>query len=202
MIRADPRTSTAVLLVVVVVAGAAWWYLGREDAPADASVGESPTSTTSSTTSSASTRVLVHVAGAIAHPGVVEVDPGARVIDAIAAAGGAVSDADLGRVNLAAKVADGQRIQIPRVGEALTAVDLGMDPSDDSTADGSSDAPVNLNTATATQLEALPGIGPSLAAAIIDERRARGGFKAVDDLRSVRGIGEKRFADLRDRVTV
>src|SRR5206468_6937735 len=146
-------------------------------------------------------RVTVHVAGAVAKPGVYDLAGGARVIDAVEAAGGGAPDADLNRLNLAAKVADGQRVLVQRVGEAAPA---GSATSGSGGSGGSADPSglVSLNSATQAELEALPGIGPSLAGAIITERERRGGFRSVNELRDVRGIGEKRFADLKDKVTI
>jgi competence protein ComEA len=142
----------------------------------------------------------VHVAGAVAKPGVYDLDAGARVIDAIEAAGGGAPDADLNRLNLAAKVADGQRVLVQRVGEAAPAGSASPGASGGGSADPS--GLVSLNSATQVELEALPGIGPTLAEAIITEREGRGGFRSVNELRDVRGIGEKRFADLKDKVTI
>jgi competence protein ComEA len=146
-------------------------------------------------------RLTVHVAGAVAKPGVYDLTAGARVIDAVEAAGGGAPEADLNRLNLAAKVTDGQKVLVQRVGEAPAA---GAPGSPDGGSSGSADPSglVNLNTATQPQLEALPGIGPALAEAIIVERERRGGFRSVNELRDVRGIGDKRFADLKNKVTV
>lgn len=141
-------------------------------------------------------RVVVHVAGAVATPGVLVMPAGARVIDAVEGAGGARPDADLDRLNLAAKLVDGQRILVLAVGAVAPAGDPGV------TGDTGAGGLVDLNRATAAELEALPGIGPALAAAILAERTRRGGFRSVNELREVRGIGEARFADIKDRVTV
>ena len=136
------------------------------------------------------------------------VSTGARVADAIAAAGGGVPDADLDRLNLAAKVIDGERILVTKIGQPVGAVagdsgsvDAGGAGAGNPNAGGAG-GPINLNTATVAQLDTLPGVGPSLAAAIISERGRRGGFTSVDQLRSVRGIGDKRFADLKSLVSV
>jgi competence protein ComEA len=155
------------------------------------------------TTTTTRPAVLVHVAGAVAHPGLVRVPAGSRVADAIAAAGGGVPDADLDRLNLAAKVADGQRIPVAHVGQpAVPATgDGGSAAGGDPGATGET-GPIDLNAATPAQLDTLPGIGPSLAEAIIAERERRGGFTSVDQLRDVRGIGDKRFADLKPLVSV
>ena len=148
--------------------------------------------------------MFVHVAGAVVRPGLVHLAGGSRVADAVAAAGGGLPDADLDRLNLAAKVTDGERVAVARIGQPAPVVAGGG--TGDGTAPGadggSPNGPVNLNTATESQLEELPGIGPSFAAAIIAEREKRGGFTSIDQLRDVRGIGEKRFADLKDMVTV
>lgn len=149
----------------------------------------------STRTSGGGATLLVHVAGAVKTPGVLEFPNGARVIDAVEGAGGGLADADLDRLNLAAKLADGQRVLVPKVGAAPVS-----DPA--SAADPGNAVLVDLNNATSAQLEALPGIGPSLAAAIIGERERRGGFRSVNELREVRGIGEQRFADVRDLVMV
>jgi competence protein ComEA len=160
-------------------------------------------STGTPTTGASGGRVIVHVAGAVATPGVVELEGAARVIDAIEAAGGAVPDADLDRLNLAAKLVDGQRVLVQRVGEPAAPSAPGSTGTGDPSADPSvGGGLLDLNTATTLQLEELPGIGPALAAAILEERDRRGGFRSINELRDVRGIGEQRFADLRDRVTV
>jgi competence protein ComEA len=145
--------------------------------------------------------LTVHVAGAVNRPGVVRIRAGARVVDAIDAAGGGLPDADLDRLNLAAKLVDGQRVAVARVG-APAPVESGAIPGAVDPAAGVDPGPVNVNTATQAQLEELPGIGPALAGAIIAEREKRGGFRDVAELQDVRGIGDARFADIKDLVSV
>ena len=200
---ADPRVRVGALLVIAAVAGFAWYQTGRSEASALVPPPARHRSTRATPTTTVPP-VLVHVAGAVVRPGLVRVTSGARVADAIAAAGGAAPDADLDRLNLAAKVADGQRIPVERIGAAPTPAAAGGAGSADpgSAEPGADSGPVNLNTATSADLDTLPGIGPTLAAAILRERERRGGFTSVDQLRDVRGIGEKRFADLKDLVTV
>ena len=152
------------------------------------------------TTTTAPPAVVVHAAGAVQAPGVYRLDPGSRAADLVAAAGGATPDADLQRLNLAAPVADGERVYVPRVGEVAPPPVAGAGGGTASGEGG--DAPVDLNTATAEELEELPGVGPAIAAAIVDERERRGRFATVDDLLDVRGIGEARLEQLRDLVTV
>ncbi len=133
------------------------------------------------------------------------VKSGARVIDAVEAAGGGLPNADLDRLNLAAKVADGQRIPVAIVGApapAAVADGTGAAP-DGSDPNGGPPALVNINTATAAELDdKLPGIGPTLAGAIVAERERRNGFRSVGELQDVRGIGEARYADIKDLVSV
>lgn len=221
-LRGDPRVGVAALVVVAIAAGFIWYRLGAGDSASSSTTRRTPATSARTTTaptadapaarSSAAnvgstgatkkgTHVTVHVAGAVAKPGVYDLAGGARVIDAIEAAGGGAPDSDLNRLNLAAKVADGQRVLVQRVGEAAPA---GSASAGGSGSGGSADPSglVNLNSATQAELEALPGIGPSLAGSIITERERRGGFRSVNELRDVRGIGEKRFADLKDKVTI
>ena len=115
------------------------------------------------------------------------------------------ADGDLDRLNLAAKVTDGQRVYVAKVGQSDPGVagdGSGDSGADDRRAAVRPAARSNLNTATQAQLEELPGIGPTYAQSIIAERQRRGGFTSVNDLRSVRGIGDKRFAELAPLVTV
>jgi competence protein ComEA len=146
--------------------------------------------------------VVVHVVGAVRRPGVQHLTAGSRVVDAVEAAGGAAPDADLGRLNLAAVLADGEQIYVLRTGEVPpTPLPAAAAPAGTG-ADAPPGPPVDLNQATADQLDALPGIGPATAAAIIATREEKGRFQSVDDLLDVRGIGDAKLADLRDRVKV
>ncbi len=143
--------------------------------------------------------VVVHVAGAVVDPGVHELPPGARVIDAIRAAGGLTGEADVARINLAAPIADGERVYVLKVGEESA-------PSVPGAASGSSGGTasglVNLNEADEAALDALPGVGPSTAKAILEHRRKIGRFTSVDQLLDVRGIGEAKLEQIRPLVTV
>jgi competence protein ComEA len=152
--------------------------------------------------------LLVHVAGAVARPGLYELRPGARVADALNAAGGARDDADVTRVNLAAPVADGARVYVPAPGEMPPPVVAASTSGADAVTAGGATAPtggevdpVDLNNATEQQLEALPGVGPATAQAIIRQREAHP-FASVDDLLTVRGIGPAKLETLRPHVRV
>lgn len=147
------------------------------------------TGTSSDNESGTGTGVVAHVVGAVREPGLVELPGGARVADAVEAAGGPTSEADLSGVNLARPVNDGEQIHVPRPGEALAASD-GTSPEETAGSPGGGNGEaVDLNTADATTLETLPGIGPALAQRIIEWRTANGPFAAVDELDDVSGIG-------------
>ena len=207
--RHDGRLVAAAVVVVAISAGAYWYRDTTASPPAASAVnGYTTPGTTLSTTSNLATavtsptaQVVVHVAGAVRSPGVVFLRAGTRTVDAIDSAGGARADADLDRLNLAAPLVDGQRIYVARVGDPPGAGVIASEPNpggDPTSPSGS----INVNAATVSDLETLPGIGPTLAEAIIAERDRRGGFASVEDLRSVRGIGESRFTQIRDLVTV
>lgn len=140
------------------------------------------------------TIVLVHVLGAVAVPGLVELHDGARVVDAVAAAGGFTADADPAGVNLARPVADGEQLIVPRIGEQPAPQAGG------SSGAAAGDGLVHLNTADLAELDTLPRIGPALAQRIIDWREANGGFTSVDQLLEVAGIGDAVFAGLAEKV--
>jgi competence protein ComEA len=136
--------------------------------------------------------LVVDVAGAVRRPGLYSLHSGSRIDDAIAAAGGATRKAQLDAVNLAAPVADGEQVVVPRRGPAGVAVA--------SPAGSSPSAPLDLNTATLEQLEALPGIGPVTAQKILDYRQEHGAFHSVDELQGVPGIGPSHMAQLKGLV--
>jgi len=140
----------------------------------------------------------IHVTGAVAHPGVVELAPGARVAQAIEAAGGMLDGALAGGVNLAAALEDGDQVRVPWAAPDAGDTAAGATPGPSPTPG----AAVNLNTATLAELDRLPGIGPSLAREILAYREAHGAFASVDDLLLVPGIGPAKLAALRDIVCI
>jgi competence protein ComEA len=147
--------------------------------------------------------VTVHVAGQVAHPGVYALPAGGRVADAVVAAGGTASEADVEQLNLAARLSDGERIYVPKKGEATPAVAVSPAPASAGTkAAGTPAGPVDLNTATAEQLEALPGVGPATSKAILTYRSSHGRFRSVTELLEVPGIGPAKLEALRPLVKV
>jgi competence protein ComEA len=195
-----PRAALAVavgvgvLVVAIVLLRPAGADLAPEASLPRATASDGPAS--ASPTPSSVAAVVVQAAGAVMQPGIYHLAPGSRVDDLVRAAGGVAPDADADRVNLAALLTDGERVYIPRVGEAL--------PADGNSDVGSSEAAqsVDLNTASLAQLDTLPGIGPTTAQAIIDYRSEHGRFRSVDDLLNVRGIGPTKLEELRPLVRV
>ncbi len=154
--------------------------------------------------SSSVAEVYVDVDGAVVMPGVYRLKDGARVSQAIDAAGGLTAEADVTGLNRASKITDGQKIYVPTVGEQQAATVSDGTDSGTATAPGagSSSGLVNINTASAAELQTLSGIGASIAQSIIDERTQNGAFASVDDLMRVSGIGEKKLAKIKDCICV
>lgn len=143
--------------------------------------------------------VVVDVAGAVASPAVVELDAGSRVADALDAAGGLAADADISSLNRAMRVTDGMKIYVPRIGEDDAPPSSSVSEGGAGDQDGAQPL-VSINTATADELDTLPGVGPSTAAAIVEDREQNGPFSALEDLMRVSGIGEKKFENMKDRL--
>jgi competence protein ComEA len=136
----------------------------------------------------------VYVSGAVVRPDVYDLPPGSIVKDAIHAAGGATEDADLDCINLALPLSDALHVYVPRVGEASP-------PAPDLRSPSSGGGTVNLNTATATELETLPGIGPVLAQRIVEYRQTHGPFQTIEDVMDVAGIGPATFEEIQDLIS-
>ncbi|MGW4461449.1 ComEA family DNA-binding protein [Micromonospora sp. NPDC004704] len=198
----------AVVAALVVLGAAGWAWQARPqaepvdvvatagaDEPTSASVGPGP-----GPTASAGAEVVVAVAGKVRRPGLVRLPTGARVADALTAAGGALPGVDVALLNLARKVTDGELILVGVTAPpGVAAGPAGPGQPADPAAGGGK---VNLNTATLAQLDTLPGVGPVLAQRILDHRDQRGGFRTVGDLRQVSGIGDARYEQLKELVTV
>lgn len=172
-------------------------------APGGADAAGGTTASEADASEAAPSEVVVHVAGAVASPGVQRLPVGARVVDAVDAAGGATPDADLARVNLAAPLVDGQQVYLLRQGEEPPpGVAAGAPAAAGAAGATGGDGPIDINRATAAELEELPGVGPATAEAIISHREQHGPFASVDDLIDVRGIGDAKLEQIRERATV
>ncbi|PWR17363.1 competence protein ComEA [Micromonospora sicca] len=203
--RRGVRALAAVALVVVLGA-ALWAWRSRPHAEPVRPVStiaapDEPSPAGSS--GAANGQLVVAVAGKVRRPGLVRVPAGSRVADAVEAAGGALPGVDVALLNPARKVTDGELIL---VGVAAPPGPAGQPPAGGAAGPAAAGAapggPVNLNTATLAQLDALPGVGPVLAQRILTHREQHGGFRSVADLRQVEGIGDARYEQLKDLVTV
>ena len=190
----SPRMWKVVWLGAVVGIAVLWLQYGRSNSAVSATPVEPvPVVTTDGARSdNAGVSALVHVSGAVAAPGVVRLDLPAILADAVIAAGGVTPEADLGAVNLAMAVTDGQQIVVPARGSEVAAAP----PL------GAAGELIAINSATPEELQRIPGVGPVLAHRIVQYRDDRGPFSVVEDLLDVPGIGEGRLADLRNNVSV
>jgi competence protein ComEA len=202
---------------VVVAVGVRYVVLPRQSGPSEAqavvlapvAASASPQADAAGTAAPAASQapdLMVYVCGAVRSPGVVRLPAGARVNDALQVAGGPTAKAELAAVNLAAPVADGQQIVVPERGAAPVAAVPPSGASGDAAvapagATGSG-ALVNINTASLEELDALDGVGPSTAQKIVDYRTANGGFKTVEEIKEVPGIGDAKFAAMQASITV
>lgn len=151
--------------------------------------------------------IMVDISGEIITPGVVKLQEGSRIIDAITAAGGKTEDADLSKVNLAYILDDGVQLYIPRYNEKLEKEIVQTEPGVGIIQEGinttsKKDSKVNINTANKEKLATLPGIGEGTAEKIIEYRSKTGKFKAIDEIKKIPGIGESKFKSLKDKITI
>ncbi len=154
-------------------------------------------------------KIAVHIIGEVNKPGIIYLEEGARINDAIEEAGGETKEADLAQVNLAYVLQDGQKIYIPNKKEKITTYIIqesgnnGVVEENSNTNESKGEnEKVNINTASQSELDGLPGIGDSIAQRIIDYREQNGNFKSIEELKEVKGIGEAKFEEIKDRVTI
>jgi competence protein ComEA len=195
------RGFVLVTLINLVAVGTVFFWFQR---PAPTSIQiltpePAPSSASEPTPTQAPLRV--YVAGAVLRPDVYRLAPGSIIQDAIQAAGGATSEADLDQINLAQELRDQQRVYLPRVGQTNAPPPV-TDGESLPAGDANPTATVDLNTATVEELETLPGIGPSLAQRIVDCRVANGPFSTIEEIKTVDGIGDATFDRIKDRITV
>lgn len=201
-------------VAVLIVCGGAYWLVRTPPPPSEAALPRveaagPPVSTlpvpipvAPEASMSPASGVTVHVAGSVRTPGVYELESDARVHEAIDQAGGITGDADVDTLNLAAPLADGSRIYVPAVGEDVSATTLIDVPFVTGAVDAGPVGPIDVNQATAAELDGLPGVGPATSTAIVTERQRNGPFLSVDDLERVPGIGPAKLASIRELVTV
>ena len=221
-----------IILVAIILAGGAYWmlkhfhptlFLGEPDLVVETEAAPLPRPTATPPPPSVPVpkpEIAVHVTGAVRSPGVYYLSTDARVHEAIEKAGGKTNQADVHSLNLAAKIRDGQQIQVPEIRKTpdvrqpppvpktiqvpapsatLPSVSPQLPVERFAPSDG---VRININTATSQELQTIRGIGPTMARRIIEYRQTSGGFSTVDDLTNVKGIGEKTLEKLRDSITV
>lgn len=184
-----------IVVLVAVLGGAGLWYARSLPKPVTIAASGPGAAQQGSSSPSPDVTLIVDVAGAVQQPGVYEFAEGDRVIDAIERAGGSLPKADLSLLNLAAPLADGTQILVPKAGPPVVGVPGGTTP-------GASGGLININSASETELETLSGIGEVLAATIVEYRTQNGPFASVEDLMDVSGIGPATLDEIRDQVTV
>jgi competence protein ComEA len=193
--RSSALVLASLLLAALAVAGP---RLARTGAAATPDVAAAPLEPVSSVPSRRA--LVVHVVGAVRRPGLFRLPEGARVADAVARAGGATRRADLAALNLAAPLVDGTQVLVPR--RAVSATDASPAAAEAGAGGGvAAGSKLSLSSATAEELDELPGVGPVTAQKIIDHRTEHGPFASVDDLDAVPGVGPARLEQLRDLVT-
>lgn len=146
--------------------------------------------------------IMVHIVGQVNNPGVVEVQEGTRLIEAIEQLGGTTQEADLDAVNLAKKLADEEKIYIPKKGEIPQEDIISQSNTNSSMAQEENSDKININTASQEELKTLSGIGDSISKNIIEYREANGGFKSIEEIKEVNRIGDKIFNDIKDKITI
>lgn len=161
-------------------------------------------------------KIIVHISGAVQNEGIVELESGSRVADAIEKAGGLKENAYMDEINLAYQLEDGEKIHIPTIeeqkekenqeskveNESTTGSDGTISRSSNSSINNGSQTKININTATEEELDTLPGIGPSTATKILDYRKEKGKFKTIEEIKEVSGIGESKYEKIKDKITV
>ena len=164
-----------------------------------------------------SSKIIVHVTGAVKNAGIVKIDEGSRIVDAIEAAGGFADDADVSQINLAYQIEDGQKIYIPSINDEksdgsekiLQKEYVTDEPGDDVIIENEEaniksreSEKININTAEQDELEEIPGVGESTALKIIEYRKTNGKFKTIEDIKNVNGIGDSKFENMKEKICV
>lgn len=154
-------------------------------------------------------KIAIHIIGEVKKEGIVYLEAGSRIVDAIKEAGGATKEADLSQINLAYELQDGQKIYIPNKNEKISEYitmssgnNVIIEENNSSAETERKENKVNINTANVNELDNLPGIGPSLAQRIIEYREENGNFKSIEELQNVKGIGDTKYSDIKDIVTI
>lgn len=211
------------LIIVIVILGYTFWSFNldnnsnktfEEDLMVNSTNAENSTENNiCDAIDVASEKIVIYIIGSVKNPGIVELNVDSRVSDAVDSAGGLLEDADISKINLAYKLEDGQKITIPSIYdktdedsdyEDFISEDSGniISQSSSNSSISTSTSKVNINSATQTELETLPGIGPSIASKIISYRNENGKFKSIEEIKNVSGIGDAKFENIKENICV
>jgi competence protein ComEA len=189
------------LINLALIGGLAFWLRRPDPSPIEI-VPPQATATPDLTPTPTPSPLRIYVTGAVLHPDVYFLAPGSIVKDAVQAAGGVTGDADLVGINLAQELQDQQQVYVPHAGEVEPPPPVRGGEPESLPGSRAMDIKIDINTATAEQLDSLPGIGPAFAQRIIEYRETNGPFKSIEDITLVSGIGDATFAKIRDLITV
>ena len=186
-----------IIIIITIVIGMLYWNKNQNqyedvELDIDTTIKEEKINTT----------IKIHIAGAIKNPGIIELEENARIADAVEKAGGMTEEANIEKINLAYQVKDGQKIYIPSIydiGETEIITNEAGEKIIENE-ENSSESLININTATETELETLPGIGPSTALKIVKYRKENGNFKKIEEIKNVSGIGEAKYEKIKEYI--
>lgn len=208
------KQKTAIIIAAVIVVGIFIFYMSTKTKESDYStineITEQETEEVEEETEEKEVpkEIVVHITGAVQNEGIVKLKEGSRIIDAVEAAGGMTSDANLKMINLAYAIRDGQKIYIPRVSDLEEGVEISGDTGIYGTMDtemqidSNANTKININTANKNQLTSITGIGESTANKIIQYREKNGKFKNIEEIKNVSGIGELKYNNIKDYICV
>ena len=208
----DLKQKKIILIIVLIIVLIIYYYFSTKDSTDEIDSQNLEITNTENIEEKEEEKIVVHITGAVNKEGIVELETGARIADAIEKAGGSKENADIKNINLATILEDGMKIHIPTIEETNTNKDKTTENNENSqtiteTIDNASDTKktqgkVNINTANIEELDTLPGIGPSTASKIISYRQENGKFKNIEELKEVSGIGEAKYEKIKDLITI
>ena len=211
MLEILKQKKNLIIVIGIIFVGAIYWFINRPANINEMNTDENMLKVAENTNDEENDEeefIVVHVTGAVKNPGIVKLKEDSRIEDAIDAAGGLTEDSDISDVNLAYQLEDGVKIRIPTVDDKKSqkktyiSEDSGENVilGDEQLEENSSTSLVNINKATQTELETLPGIGPSIASKIIEYRESKGKFSKIEDIKNVTGIGESKFDNIKNLI--
>lgn len=226
MYELNKKQKIILAIIVTIIATIFLYYIyTKEDSTfisSEETIGENQIEETQENIEDENNTIIVHVSGAVNKEGIVELEENSRISDAIDKAEGLKEDADTSKINLAYKLEDGMKIYIPTIGEVVaeneetennstvdetskyvtSSAGVVQETQTNETSSQNSNGKININTATQTELETLPGIGPSTALKIINYREENGGFETIEEIKEVSGIGDAKYENIKDLICV